>query len=264
MIHQIDTLDDSRVDAFRRVGDPAWLRSQELFVAEGRLLVERLVLAGQYEIDSVLLTPPALAALQPLVARLECSVYVAAQGLLNGITGFNFHRGCLALARRPVPHTLPTFFACRRLLGLEGIGNPDNIGGLFRSAAAFGADGVVLDESSADPFYRKALRTSAGAILRVPFSRVAEWPGACAEFQQNGFLAVALVTDPLATRIDAFASNASRHHRVALLVGAEGSGLTSATIEAADVRVTIPMAGGTDSLNVAVAASVAMSWLWKG
>lgn len=264
MIEQIVTLGDPRVEAFRRVSDHAWLRSQGLFVAEGRLLVERLVQTGTYEIDSVLLSPAALAALQPLVAPLECPVYVAAQHLLTEITGFDFHRGCLALAKRPAPRALEQFLASDRLLGLERIGNPDNIGGLFRSAAAFAANGVLLDEASADPFYRKALRTSMGAILRVPFSRVADWPQACARFQRRGFLVVALVTDPLATRLDAFTSGITHHDRMVLLVGAEGSGLAPPTIQAVDVRVTIPMARGVDSLNVAAAASVAMSWIWRG
>jgi tRNA G18 (ribose-2'-O)-methylase SpoU len=231
-------------------------------VAEGRLLLERLI-AATYQMHSVLLSPAAMTALGAMLSELECPVYVAARQLLHEITGFNFHRGCLALAKRPTPYALEPHFASRRLLGLEGIGNPDNIGGLFRSAAAFGADGVVLDEASGDPFYRKALRTSMGAILRIPFTRIADWVRTCGEFRDKGFLVAALVVDPRAIAIDAIASGGTHRERVLLLVGSEGAGLSEATQAAADVRVTIPMTHRVDSLNVAVAASVAMSWIWR-
>ncbi len=263
MILHVASLDDPRVDPFRRIGDHAWLRSECLFVAEGRLLLQRLIEAADYRIHAVLLSPAAHAALTPLVDRLRCPVYVAPQPLLNGIAGFNFHRGCLALARRPEPRAVEPFAGAHRLLGLEAVGNPDNIGGLFRSAAAFGADAVLLDDASGDPFYRKALRTSMGAILSLPFATTTDWPETCRAFRDQGFLVAALVTAAHATPLAEFAARPKRGERLLLLVGAEGSGLTRDTVDSADVQVTIPMAGGVDSLNVAVAAAVAMSWLWK-
>jgi tRNA G18 (ribose-2'-O)-methylase SpoU len=263
VILHVATLDDPRVDAFRRVTDHAWLRSRGLFVAEGRLLLHRLIAASHYRIEAVLVSPAAHAALAADLERLHAPVYVAPQPILDSIAGFNFHRGCLALARRPEPRSVEELAGSHRVLGLEGIGNPDNVGGLFRCAAGFGADGVLLDEASGDPFYRKALRTSMAATLGVPFARTSNWPATCALFRERGFEVAALVTDPGAATIADFAARSASRDRLLLLVGAEGQGLAEQTVAAADVRVTIPMARGVDSLNVAVAAGVALSWVWR-
>jgi tRNA G18 (ribose-2'-O)-methylase SpoU len=254
---------DPRIEPYRRVGDPAWLRSQGLFVAEGRLLLERLVAARDYEIQSVLVSPAALDALRPLVERIDSPVYVGAQHLLNELTGFNFHRGCLALARRPAATPIETFLGARLLLGLEGIGNPDNIGGAFRAAAAFNADGVLLNASSGDPFYRKALRTSMGAVLQLPSARVDGWHQGWDALRQAGFTIAALATDRRATPLDRFAAGVAAGDRLLLVAGAEGSGLSEASLTRADTRVTIPMSPGVDSLNVAVAVAIALSRVWQ-
>lgn len=263
MILPVSAPGDSRLEPYRRVGDHAWLRSRGLFVAEGRLLLERLVSARKYEIESVLVSPAALEALRPVVDQIDGPVHVAAQEILRELTGFNFHRGCLAFARRPPITPLEAFFGARLLLGLEGIGNPDNVGGAFRAAAAFDVDGILLNASSGDPFYRKALRTSMGAILQVPFAIVADWHQGWEALRQAGFAIVALATDQRAIPLDQFAADVAARGRILLVAGAEGSGLSEASLGRADVRVTIPMSPAVDSLNVAVAVAIALSRVWR-
>jgi tRNA G18 (ribose-2'-O)-methylase SpoU len=254
---RIERADDPRLAAYSRVGDHRWLEGQGLFVAEGRLVVERVIADGRYVIESVLVTPAALRALE---ARLQspAPIYVVEQALLNGVTGFSFHRGCLALVRRPsTGASLSGFGAARRLVVLEGVGNPDNIGGIFRSAAALGADGILLDRSSGDPLYRKAVRTSMGAVLRLPFARIEPWPESLRTLRQMGLSIVAL-TPSAALTLGEFSATLSRSARVALLAGAEGSGLSLAALSEADTAVRIPMDPRSDSLNVVVAVSIAL------
>ncbi|MGQ0737192.1 MAG: TrmH family RNA methyltransferase [Acidobacteriota bacterium] len=190
------------------------------------------------------------------------SVYVAPQKVLNGITGFNLHRGCLALAARPAEAGLTDYQAlldqARRVLVLEGVNNPDNIGGLFRSAAAFGVEVVVLGAGCGDPLYRKAIRTSMAATLKVPFVQAGEWPGALATLRAHGLRLVALTPRADTRLVDGLRAH---HARVALLVGSEGDGLSDEALSRADERVRIPMADGIDSLNVVVAASIALHHL---
>jgi tRNA G18 (ribose-2'-O)-methylase SpoU len=190
-------------------------------------------------------------------------VYVAPQQILNELTGFNFHRGCLALARRPPVTPLEAFLGARRLLGLEGVGNPDNIGGVFRAAAAFDVDAVLLDGTSGDPFYRKALRTSMGAVLQVPLASLADWHQGWERLRQAGFSIVALTTDRHEMPLDRFAAGMAAEDRIMLVAGAEGSGLSAASLSRADTRVTIPMSAKVDSLNVTVAVAIAVSHLCR-
>jgi tRNA G18 (ribose-2'-O)-methylase SpoU len=246
---------------YTRVGDAEWLRREGLLVAEGRLVVERLLDLPRFPLLSVLVTPAALAALQPALSRLTADVCVCDQQTVNEITGFNFHRGCLALARRPpdVPGT--EFLVADRLLALEGVGNPDNVGGLFRTAAAFGAEGVLLDPASGDPFYRKAVRTSMAATLRVPFARLDGWPESLDQFRQRGFIIIALTPRDDAIPIAEFATARRSHDRFVVLVGAEGPGLSAEALAAADARVRIPIDRATEALNVIVAAGIALDRL---
>ena len=257
MSESIERADDPRLAAYGRVGDHRWLEEQGLFVAEGRLVVERVIADRQYLVESVLVTPAALRALGPRLAS-AAPIYVVGQALLNSVTGFDFHRGCLALVRRPtVDVPLSAFRVARRLVVLEGVGNPDNIGGIFRSAAALGAGGVLLNRSSGDPLYRKAVRTSMGAVLRLPFARVDPWPQSLRTLRQMGFVIVAL-TPAGSLTLGEFSATLSRTARVALLAGAEGSGLSPAALGEADTTVRIPMDARSDSLNVVVAVSIAL------
>jgi tRNA G18 (ribose-2'-O)-methylase SpoU len=154
---------------------------------------------------------------------------------------------------------LETFAASPRLLALEGVGNPDNVGGLFRVALALGAGGVLLDPTSADPLYRKAIRTSMAASLRVPFARVEPWPSALDELKSRGFQVVALTPDPDATSIADYVVRPDS--RLVLLLGSEGPGLENETMRYADVRLRIPIDPRADSLNVVVAAGIALNAL---
>ncbi len=261
MIQPIDRLDDPRIATYARVGDPAWLREHGLFVAESRLVVRRLFESRRFEVDSLLVTPAALAALQDILPA-GVPAYVAEQPLLNSITGFNFHRGCLALARRPAPADVVSPFRGAhpaRLVALEGIGNPDNIGGIFRAAAAFGVDAVLLDPASGDPLYRKAIRTSMGTALQIPFARLEPWPEGLDSLKRDGFRVIALTPRADARQLDDVVHDISP--RWVLLAGAEGPGLSEAALAVADIHVRIPIAETVDSLNVTVAVGIALSRL---
>ena len=259
MTVEVETVDDPRLEPFRHVADHRWLREHDLFVAEGRFVVERLIGAQSCRIHSALVSPAAHAALGESLRLAGCPVYLAQQHLFSAIAGFNFHRGCLALGVRPHAPGLPSLHGARLLLGLEGIGNPDNVGGLFRTAAAFGADAVLLDEATGDPLYRKSLRTSMGTVLQMPFVRVPGWPDAIAELRANGVMVIALTPDASATALDEFATAVEPNSRALLLVGTEGAGLSAHVKDMATARVRIPLARGVDSLNVVVAAGIALS-----
>ena len=266
MTHRIESLSDPRVADYAHVADSAWLVDHGLFVAEGRLVVRRLLETDRFAVQSVLVTPAAVGALGSVLSaerfRDRLPVYVCEQEILNEIAGFNFHRGCLALAKRPLDTVpLDRLAGAPRLLALEGVANPDNVGGLFRVAAAFGARGVILDQRSSDPLYRKAIRTSMGAVLRVPFTKSAAWLDDLRWLQRGGMKLVALTPDESATTLQAFASSLDPRQPVALMLGAEEPGLTAGALEAADVRVRIPISPDVDSLNVVVAAGIALATL---
>jgi tRNA G18 (ribose-2'-O)-methylase SpoU len=253
--------DDPRLAAYRHVGDHGWLRERGLFVAEGRLVVGRLLLLPDYRIESVVVSPAAFEGLRPQLAPLACDVFICDRSSIEGLTGFNFHRGCLALARRPDRHPVEAFLSAARLVALEGVGNPDNVGGIFRTAAALGAGGVVLDPTSGDPFYRKAIRTSMGAALQLPWLRLDSWLEGLGRLRSAGFRLVALTPDAGAGPLHQFAAATPTTTRMVLLLGAEGSGLTPPVLELADARVRIPIESSVDSLNVVVAASIALERL---
>ena len=254
---------DPRLAPYARVGDPAWLLANNLFIAEGRLVVRRLFETARYDVESVLVTPAAYAAMKDAWPE-HVTVYVVEQEVLGRVTGFDFHRGCLALARRPRAIDVAEVVrplrgvARRRLVALEGIGNPDNVGGIFRNAAAFGVDGVLLDPTSGDPLYRKAIRTSMGAALTVPFARVEDWPGG---LKGQGFRVLALTPREDARSIDDVARE--QPERWILLAGAEGPGLSERALKAADIQVRIPMVDRIDSLNVTVAVGIGLSLLFS-
>jgi tRNA G18 (ribose-2'-O)-methylase SpoU len=263
VVERVGDARDPRTAEYAHVGDPEWLRTHGLFVAEGRLVVERLVLGGRFKIRSILLTPAALDRMTAALAGLPCPVYVASQDTLESLTGFDFHRGCLALAEREATvASVNALAGAQRLLCMEGVANPDNVGGLFRIAEAFGADSVLLDPSSGDPLYRKAIRTSMGAVLRLPFVRSSAWPGVLTMLRDDGFTVVALTPQPPAVLLNEYARSRQLTDRLIVIVGAEGSGLSHAALEHADVRVRIRIAPAVDSLNVVVAAGIALATLW--
>lgn len=263
---QIARAADSRLDAYRDIPDPDLVRTRGLFIAEGRLVVQRLLEDRRHIVHSLLLSEGSLRALEPSLAALplETPVFVCAARDFPAITGFNLHRGCLALAERPAE--LPTCEILRgatTLVILEGVANADNVGSVFRNAAAFDADGVLLDPASCDPFYRKAIRTSMGAVLRVPSARIAHWPEGLTEVQACGFTIAALTPREPSVPLERFCA-ADRPHRLALLVGTEGAGLSEAAEGTADVRVRIPISRAVDSLNLAVATGIVLARLSRG
>ena len=263
MLQPVEHLDDLRVASYGHVGDHAWLRAHGLFVAEGRLVVQRLAGERRFSVQSVLLTPAAHASLGGALASLSAPVYLCSQQILSTLTGFNFHRGCLALAHRGDPLVPVDALAGSRLVvALEGVANPDNIGGIFRNALALGADGVILDQTTGDPLYRKAIRTSMGATLHVPFARMDNWPAGLVQFREAGFTVVALT--PATDAVDINELAASRPTGpLMLLAGHEGHGLTGAAIAASDVRCRIPVDPRSDSLNVAVAVGIALAMVQR-
>jgi len=254
---------DTRLDPFRHLRDADLLRAHGLFVAEGRLVVERVLADPRFVFEALLLNRASLEALRhALPGRIGgAAVFECPTQAFESITGFNIHRGCLAVVRRLPAIPWQEAVVCARLiLVLEGVTNADNVGAVFRNAAAFGAGAVLLSPTCCDPLYRKAIRTSMGHVLRVPFARVEPWPDAVIDLRTAGFTVAALSPHETAITLDAFAA-AHRSEPLALLVGAEGSGLTDAAARIADLRVRIPMAPGIDSLNLAVATGIALSRL---
>lgn len=261
----IDSADDPRVQDFRAVREPELVRRRGLFIAEGRLVVARLVALPRYRIRSILVNEAGLAALRTHAgAALDehaVAIYLAAPETIDAIGGFHFHRGCLAIAERPAPLDSGAIIAGagpgRPVVVVEGIAQADNVGSILRNAHAFGAAGVLLDPASVDPLYRKALRTAMGAALTVSWARLEPWPAALTRLHEAGLVVAALTPRAPAIAIDAFAA-AHRHRSVALLAGAEGDGLSDAAVAAADVRVRIAMSPGADSVNVATATGIAL------
>ena len=260
-IIRLETVNDSRVSDYRNLRDPELVRRRGLFVTEGRLVVERLIASGRYAIRSLLLSEAAHAAMRSSVEGLPASVpvYVCAASEVLQVTGVDIHRGCLALVERPAAVPVEVVVdTARTLVVLEGIADPDNVGGIFRNAAAFNADAVLLSPSCCDPLYRKAIRTSMAATLHVPFARLGDWPAGLEMLRSRGFVIAAFTTGFPSQTVDDVAG-APRPTRMAMLFGGEGAGLTAAACDRADIRVRIPICDDVDSLNVAVAAGIALS-----
>jgi tRNA G18 (ribose-2'-O)-methylase SpoU len=255
---RIDGPDDPRVAAFREVADAERLRSLGVFVAEGRLIVRRVLDDARYRIRSILLNEPSRHDLERILeARApDVSVFVADNRHFLDITGHNLHRGCLALVERPQPTPVDRVLAAsERVVVLEDITNADNVGGIFRNAAAFHA-GVLLTAACCDPLYRKAIRTSMGAVLRVPYARADDLPATLEKMRRCGFVVAALTPRAPSDDLERFCE--LPRPRVALLVGTEGVGLSPVAESSADYRVCIPMDDDVDSLNVAVAVGIAL------
>jgi tRNA G18 (ribose-2'-O)-methylase SpoU len=247
---------------YRDLKDSALRRSAELsggvFIVEGRLALEA-VLASPYPLRSVLVLRRRLGVLRELRLPDGVPVYVADEHVMAAVTGFDVHRGLLAVAGRlPLlaPEELLATLASPLLVVVEGVTDQENLGAIFRNAAAFGAGAVFLGPTSADPLYRRSVRVSLGHVLRVPFARLGPWPGSLAPLREAGFAVLALTPDPGAETVGSV-SNELRGSPVALVVGAEGRGLSPATLSVCR-PVRVPMMTGVDSLNVAAATAVAL------
>ena len=247
--------DDERIADYRALTDvelrTRWEPPHGLFIAEGELVLRRALRAG-YGLRSVLVDAKRVDQVGPLPAP----VYAAGQDVLAATTGFHVHRGVLAsFHRRPLPDAADVLRRATRVAILEDVNNHTNLGAIFRGAAALGMDAVLLSPSCADPLYRRSVRVSMGEVFAVPYARLEPWPDALRVVRAEGFTLLALTPAPDALPIQRL--DAARRARPALLLGAEGAGLTADAQRAADQRVVIPMRAGVDSLNVAAAAAVA-------
>jgi tRNA G18 (ribose-2'-O)-methylase SpoU len=255
----IDDPDDIRLATYRNVSDHDLLTGHGLFVAEGRLVVRRLIEAKRSRVQSVMVTQTALVPLRDLLdSQDEPPVYVVPQDVMNGIAGFNIHRGCLALGERPPTRDWSELAAGARLLvALERVGNADNVGSVFRSASAFGVDGVLLESTCTDPLYRKAIRTSMGAALTMPFARADPWPEVLRALARQKWTVLGMTPSGDAPPLREVA-RAISGRPIVVLVGHEGDGVSADALEACTHRARIPMTSGVDSLNVATAAAIAL------
>jgi tRNA G18 (ribose-2'-O)-methylase SpoU len=251
---------DARLDSFRDLNSidrrPDLPSGKGLVIAEGVLVVQRM-LASPFTPFAFLGTDRRLAELRPDLAGNPAPFYRASAELMAEVVGFHLNRGVLAAARREPERSLPQVIdGARTVAVLEGVNDHENLGAIFRNAAGLSVDAVVFGSGCADPLYRRAVRVSMGHALLVPYARAADWPTDLKALRQNGFRLLAMTPNSDATPLpEAMAS--VRHDRVAVLVGAEGPGLSRAVLQASDLRVRVPMSRGTDSLNVATAAALA-------
>jgi tRNA G18 (ribose-2'-O)-methylase SpoU len=252
---EITSADDPRLEDYRSLTDVALRRKVEpeygLFIAEGEKVLRRAVAAG-YEVRSVLVA----AARVDLIQGLPGVHYVADYDVMEAVTGFHVHRGVLAALARPAPLSVAEVARdARRLMVLEELSSTTNLGAVFRSAAALGIDGIILAPTCGDPLYRRSVRVSMGQVFAIPYARCESWPGELIALRDAGWRVLALTPAEGALALDEV--EAAPEDRLALLLGAEGPGLSDEALAAAGERVRIPMAGGVDSLNVAAAAAVA-------
>lgn len=194
---------------------------------------------------------------------IDVPVYTVTRDLLAEVVGYDMHRGLIAVADRAPEWSVDKLLDARTLVVLEGVGDHENIGAIFRNAAGMGVDGVLLGAGTADPLYRRSVRVSMGHVLRLPFAHLAgtvtTWQRSLEQLREAGFHLVSLTPDERAEHLaDALVDGTGApHEKVALLVGGEGPGLTEHAMRATDIRARIPMANGTDSLNVATSAAIA-------
>ena len=256
-------VDDPRLEPYRNVKDPRLLRERGWFLAEGRVVIESLLRAPGFRVHSVLATDAAIGHFQgaEVGLALTAPIYRVAREVMNEVSGLRFHQGCVAAAERTDRPPWDVFAASRRLVLLEQVTDPDNVGGIFRSADAFGIDGVLLSPGCASPLYRKASRTSMGAVFRVPFRKLESWPAPLAKLRETGFELVGLTPEATAQPITDFVPSGEK---LGLVFGTEGFGLTAAALRELDASVRIPMRAGADSLNVATAAGIALHRLGGG
>ena len=252
--------DDDRVDDFRDLNSidrrPDLPTGKGLVIAEGVLVVQRM-LASRFTPHAFLGTDRRLTELAEDLSVTGAPFYRASAEVMAEVVGFHLNRGVLGAARRaPELTTAEVLTGARTVAVLEGVNDHENLGSLFRNAAGLGVDAVIFGAGCADPLYRRAVRVSMGHALLVPFARTERWPGELELLRDNGFQLLAMTPDARARTL-ADAMGGLSGQKVAVLVGAEGPGLTETAMRVSDIRVRIPMSRGTDSLNVATAAAFA-------
>ncbi len=257
MIQRIDSINDPRIAPYRHLKDRDLASTTDLFIAEGELVVRRL-LASALRTHSVFLSERRAEEIAPLAPD-DVPVYIAHHELMHDIVGFKFHSGVLAAGQRParlrIEDVAPQSASRLTLLICPELANTENLGAMIRIGAAFGIDAMVLGERSCDPFFRQSVRVSMGTVFSVrivqsqDLLRDLEWLKREREVEL-----IATVLDETAERL----ASVKRSSRAAILFGNEAQGLDELTLAMCDRRVTIPMQLGTDSLNVAVAAGIVM------
>lgn len=262
MIVRIAEADDPRLEPYRAVRERDLVGRQGLFVIEGRVVLEKAVRAMPEALSSVLVAEHRLDALADVLSGLPegTPVYAAGQAVMDSVVGFPIHRGILAIGRRPAwraEDLLSSLPERALVVGLVGIANHDNMGGIFRNAAAFGADAVLVDDTCCDPLYRKAIRVSVGGVLTVPFARVGPAMRLVDALERGGFEVMAL-TPRGAVDLD----DVAPAPRAAVMFGAEGPGLPDHVLGRV-TGVRIAMTGGFDSLNVATTSGIVLHRLAK-
>ena len=266
-IVHIEDLDHPLLADYHRLTDVALRRVLEpeggLYIAESSKVIVRALDAGHLP-KSVLVQEKRLPDAAEVLERFpDVPVFVGPDAMIEELTGFHLHRGALASMRRPeLPSMASLLEDARLVVILEDLVDHTNVGAVFRAAAGMGADAVLVSPRCADPLYRRSVRVSMGTVLQVPWTRIPEWGPARAELLAAGFSVAALALAPDAVPLDEYA--ADRPERVAIVLGAEGDGLSRAALDAADTVVTIPMLHGVDSLNVASASAVALWALTRG
>ena len=260
----ITSLDDPRVAVYRDLPDRDLAGEQGLFMAEGELVVRRLVEESPLVVRSLFLSEKRFRAMEPWLDERAAGapIYVASQETLDAVAGFHLHRGVLAAGERPPRRDARALLADTPtpaiVVVLEDLANHDNVGGIFRSASAFGVAGVILTNRCVDPLYRKATRVSIGATLTMPFARERTGRDALDALHGAGFVTVAMTPGADATELGEWLARAGSPERLALLLGAEGAGLKETTLAGAAARGRLGRMVGVDSLNVAVAAGIAL------
>ncbi len=260
MIIPVAAADDPRLAPYQTLKDNEVARDTDGFIVEGAIALERLIDTARFPLASLFLSERAAERLAPLLARVgsDVPVYVAPQPAMDEVVGYHIHRGVLALARRRTDHGAAQLLAQHAgspltILVLIGLSNHDNVGACFRNAAALGAEAILLDESSCDPLYRKAIRVSSGAALSLPFAHGGTGEELVALLEAHKVDCWAMTPSGAATL-----ASLTPPPRLALVLGPEGPGLPDKVMQTCQ-RVSIPMAGGMDSLNVATAGAIALA-----
>ncbi len=257
LVIDIEDPGDPRVDDFRDLASadrrPDLPGRKGLVIAEGVVVVQRM-LDSRFRPDALLGVARRYEQLAADLDGVEVPYYRVDAEVMARIVGFHLNRGVLAVARRPRELTVDEVLdGARTVAVLEGVNDHENLGSMFRNAAGLGAEAILFGDRCSDPLYRRSVRVSMGHVLRVPFARMNTWPDDLEVLRHKGFQIIALTPNPAAPTL----ATAMTGERVALLLGAEGPGLTEEAMRATDIRARIPMAPGTDSLNVATAAAMA-------
>lgn len=249
---RIDDPNATELEPYTKIRERDLVGRERLFVAEGEVVVRVLAERSKRRVRSFLIEERRVEAMQDVIERADAPAYVVPQAVMNTVVGFDIHRGVLAIGERgPELAAADLLRHARIAVGLVGLTNHDNVGGIFRSAAAFAADAVLLDAETCDPLYRKAIRVSAGAALVLPFARVAHAFDLIDQARAAGLEPIAL-SPRGETELTALPPG-----RYALLLGTEGLGLPDEVMDRVR-RVRIDMPGKLDSLNVGVAGAIAL------